>query len=174
MTSRNRLLPRPWSLLFAVAATCGEPPPREQTLEDLLALQREINTTDLSVNLGASPSQVRAGGQLLYAISVGNRQNPATRVRAVVTLPGSVSYLLGDEGCVATGHRLDCDLGSLPALSQSPWALLVGVPAGAAGQTLTCEVTVRHYYVPGPGRDEVEGPDPNLQNNTARVSQIVQ
>lgn len=160
--------------LLSLVAACGESLPREQTLDDLLALQRELNTTDLSVAIAASPSKARAGAPLLLAVSVSNRQNPAAHVRAVFTLPTGVSYAFGYEPCVATGSTLNCDLGGVPALSSQPWAVQVSVPASAAGQTLTFEIAVRHYYMPGSGSDEIEGPDPNLQNNTARVSVPVQ
>lgn len=133
-----------------------------------------IHTTDLSIHVHASPSPVKAGGQLLYAFSVRNPTNPTDRTVAVVTLPGQVTYALGDEACSAAGSIVTCELGGLPANSSRPWALLVNVPAGAAGQMLTSQVTVRHYYQAFNSTELIEGPDPNLKNNTAQVTLSVQ
>jgi hypothetical protein len=162
------------ALCLATSAACGEAQPREQTLEEGLALQAALNTTDLSVAIRAAPNPVSAGGQLLYAINVGNRTNPANRVRAVLTLPSDVSLVLGQEDCTRAGSTLRCDLGSLPGTSNSPWALLALVSAGATEQKLTSQITVRHYYTPFSAQSEVEGPDPNLANNTASVTVTVQ
>lgn len=161
-------------LCLATSTACGESLPREQTLEEGLALQASLNTTDLSVAIRATPNPVHAGGQLLYAINVGSHTNPATRVRAVLTLPSGVSVALGHEDCISDGSTLRCDLGGLPAASNNPWALLASVPVGATGQTLTSQITVRHYYTPFNAQGEIEGPDPNLANNTASVTVTVQ
>lgn len=133
-----------------------------------------IHTTDLSIHVHASPSPAKAGGQLLYAFSVRNQTNPADRTVAVITLPPTVSYTFGDDRCQAKDATVTCELGPLPATTVNPFALLVTVPAGAAGQLLGCQATVRHYYTLFDKSGEGEGPDPNLQNNTVRSMVPVQ
>ena len=133
-----------------------------------------IHTTDLSIHVHASPSPAKAGSPLLYAFSVRNPTNPTDRTVAVITLPAAVSYAVGDDRCQVSGAIVTCELGPLPATTDNPFALLVNVSAGAAGQTLGAQATVRHYYTLFDRSGEGEGPDPNLQNNTIRSMVPVQ
>ena len=85
------------------------------TLDELLALERELNTTDLSLDLVMTPDPAVAGQPLAATIFIANHgPNPASAVVVTATLPTSVTFA-GARQCTASGMNVICGLEEIEA-----------------------------------------------------------
>ena len=139
----------------------------EPTLQELLELEQELNTTDVGIAISDSPDPATAGATLTYTLTVTNiGPNPASQVRVVDTLPAGVSHVSNSAGCVeAPAGTLTCDLGEILARNSQAITIQVLIDPGlvhnAGGSTtITNSATVAN----------LAGPDPNTGNNSASES----
>ncbi|HEX6863362.1 MAG TPA: hypothetical protein VF414_11130, partial [Thermoanaerobaculia bacterium] len=136
----------------------------EPTTEDLEALRRELNTTDLALTLADAPDPAIAGTDLLYTIAVDNRGlNPAGLPRVVDALPAGVSPA-SLAGCVAAGSTVTCNLAEIEFRERAELSLRVRIAPdlvyNAGGPTtLTNTASI----------ENLAGPDPATGNNRASV-----
>jgi uncharacterized repeat protein (TIGR01451 family) len=134
----------------------------EPTLEDLLALEEELNTTDLELTVVDSPDPVAAGTQLTYTLAVDNAgPNPATSVRITDTLPAGVTYASGSTGCSEAAGVVTCVLGELLAGDDATVTITVDVAAdlvytNGAPKTIANSASV----------ENLAGPDSDTSDNT--------
>jgi uncharacterized repeat protein (TIGR01451 family) len=132
------------------------------TLQDLVILQQELNTTDLSVAVSDSPDPVAAGTELTYTLTVANGgPNPASSVQVVHTLPPDVSFVGGDTGCAAAGGAVTCTVPEMGPGTTRALTITVAVPAdlvynNGGPKTLSATATVANLVAP----------DSNPANNT--------
>jgi uncharacterized repeat protein (TIGR01451 family) len=140
----------------------------EPTLQELIELEQELNTTDLSIAKTSAPDPVEVGADLVYTLRVSNKgPNPASRVRVVDTLPSRVSYRSNTAGCVeAPVGTLTCDLGEVPFGAERQLAITVGT-AGVceAGRPRPIAETASVANVA-----QFAGPDLNSSDNLMTVT----
>jgi uncharacterized repeat protein (TIGR01451 family) len=143
----------------------------ELTLQELLDLQQQINTTDVAIVISDSPDPATAGGSLTYTLTVTNMgPNPASQVQVVDILPAGVSHVSNSGGCVeAPAGTLTCDLGEMLARSSQAITVQVLIDSSlvhnAGGPTtITNSATVTN----------LAGPDPSTGNNSAsEATQVI-
>lgn len=100
------------------------------TLDELLDLQQELNTTDLIASIADTPDPAVAGETLTYTVTTMNDgPNPANDARAVLELPAGVSYQSASPGCGPSPMGVICDLGVLPAYASATRSVTVLVDA---------------------------------------------
>jgi uncharacterized repeat protein (TIGR01451 family) len=140
------------------------------TIEELLALQEALHTTDLSITKFDSPDPVMAGEQLYYDITVTNNgPNPANDVKVTDTLPAGLVYVTSTDTCTeAPAGTVTCDLGGIAANDSKSFTMKMEVPADYIADTgpvgITNSATV----------EDVGGNDSDPSNNTATASTIVE
>jgi hypothetical protein len=89
-------------------------PELEPTRDQLVQQRRDINTTDLSLRLSATPDPVAAGEQLVLTAVVDNiGGNSVESYRIELTVPAGLSLQTSSVPCAASGGVLGCDLGFL-------------------------------------------------------------
>jgi uncharacterized repeat protein (TIGR01451 family) len=134
----------------------------EPTLQELVALEVELNTTDLAVTKTASVDPVIAGTALDYVIVVANHgPNPASEIILSENLPSGTVLVAAEAGCVeAPAGVLSCEL-----------------PELLAGETISLTVRVLVdpglvYYAGGPTTivnecavENLRGPDVDGSDN---------
>lgn len=137
----------------------------EPNLAQLLALQAELNTTDLQVTGSATPSPVPAGTTLSYAFLVRNNgPNPAVDTSFSVQLPAGATLLAGPPGCVpGLPGQLVCELGELLAGQEQALGLTVQVAADFVYNGGTALVTTARI-------SHTAGPDSNPANDELVVT----
>jgi uncharacterized repeat protein (TIGR01451 family) len=138
------------------------------TTEDLLALDDEVNTTDVAVAASDQPDPVAAGTDFSYTLTATNRgPRPATAVILTNTLPAQVSVVSVQPACHVTGGDVTCGLGQLAQGASRTVTITVHVPADLASHggpvTLTNRATV----------DNVVGPDPVPDNDSVTENTTV-
>lgn len=143
--------------------------PHDPTLEELLELQEELNTTDVEITKRDSADPAVAGEELVYTLTVTNNgPNPASNVRVVDTLPAGVSYVNDSAVCVvANASSLTCDLGELLAgqTREITITVLVHVSLMDNGSGATAITNIASV-------ENLAGPDASPSNN--RVSEDTQ
>lgn len=96
----------------------------ELPLTDLIAMQRGINTADLSLTLTGAPDPVAAGEPLTYTVEVQNHgPNPTDRYRIEIDLPVGLAPSAMPAGCALSGATVACARGYL-ATQQSQQLVL--------------------------------------------------
>ncbi len=95
------------------ASPTSTPVHRDPTVEEILLIEENANTTDAQVTMNDSPDPAVPGEALVYTLMVTNKgPNSADYVRVVVILPLELSYVSDIGGCVEDGPgTLTCDLG---------------------------------------------------------------
>ncbi|HSP54091.1 MAG TPA: hypothetical protein VLS25_00755, partial [Dehalococcoidia bacterium] len=142
----------------------------EMTLQEMLDLQQELNTTDLKISKVDSPDPVVAGGELYYDITVTNNgPNPANSVKVTDTLPTGLVFVTSTDTCVeAPAGTLTCNLGTVAANASKTFTIKTQVPANYIAATgpvgITNSATV----------ENVGGTDSDPSNNSASASTIVE
>ena len=100
------------------------------SLPEMLELEEELNTTDISINKIDSVDPVAAGTNLTYAITVNNAgPNPANDVKITDTLPAEVTHVSNDSGCSVAAGTVTCDLGTVLARTSRTVNITVNVGA---------------------------------------------
>ncbi|MBA3267050.1 MAG: DUF11 domain-containing protein [Acidimicrobiia bacterium] len=143
---------------FGEASDGAIRPEREPvpTTEDLEAMRRAINTTDLAVTQADAPDPVAAGTDLVYTVTVANAgMNPANSVEVTDTLPDDVTFRSSTGPCAEAAGVVTCHLGSIAAGGSRTFTITVGVPAGLVydrgGPTdIINRVEVRNLVGPDP------------------------
>ncbi len=133
------------------------------TTDELEALHRELNTTDVAITQIDSPDPVAAGTDLVYSLTVTNLgNNPADSVQVVDTLPADVAYKSDNAGCAVVSGVLTCHLGSIASHASKTFTITASVPAdlvyrNGGPKTITNKATV----------DNLAGPDPVTANDVS-------
>lgn len=142
----------------------AHPDTPEMTVEEMLELQEEINTTDLEISKTDSVDPVAAGDDLTYTLTVfNNGPNPADHVHVTDELPTGVSFVSSDIPCdEAPVGTLTCHIESIPANMGAVFDITVAVDAdlvynNGGPMTITNEASVSHEA----------GPDSDESNNEA-------
>ena len=122
------------------------------------AAVKVLPTADLQLEKTASPTLVKAGGEVIYTLTVKNA-GPDAAGDVVVSdqLPAGETLLASAAGCTQTGQKVSCPLsGELANGATQAVQLTVGMEVVLANHTVvnTAEVTSATF-------------DPNLANNTA-------
>ncbi len=138
---------------------------QEPTLQDLLRLREELNTTDVALTKTDSPDPVAAGTNLTYTLlATNNGPNPSSNTQVVDTLPSGVSFVSGP--CTQTPiGTLTCSVGELADKQQFSVGVTVKVDADLvynAGAPTNITNFARGV--------NLAGPDPLGDNNTMSVS----
>jgi uncharacterized repeat protein (TIGR01451 family) len=140
----------------------------ESTLEDLLALQEALNTTDLSLAISDTPDPVAAGADLVYTLDVTNHgPNPGNGVHVVDTLPAGVTFVSASGATCSEAPlgTLTCDLERFANYESRQLQITVRVAADLVYQaggplSISNSATVSHDA----------GQDTDLANNSASTS----
>jgi uncharacterized repeat protein (TIGR01451 family) len=148
----------------AADGTTNDPEPEDNpTDEELLAMDEQLNTTDVGVTITELPDPVAAGSDITYHLVVTNHgPNPAVSVQLVDVLPAQVSLISVDPVCRAAGRTISCGLGELVAHATRTIAITVHVPADLAHNAGGPVALVNHATI-----DNLTGPDPNQSNDSA-------
>lgn len=146
------------------------PPPLDQepTIEKLIELERELNTTDLAIDKVSKLDEGRS--DLVYVLTVTNKgPNPAGRVQVIDELPLGVSHKSNNAGCMinsASLNILTCNLGALLPNEQRQIEIGVGIAKRDDGSTprfITNTATVKNVA-------EFAGPDLEPSDNSASAT----
>jgi uncharacterized repeat protein (TIGR01451 family) len=153
---------------FSDSADAPVNPPhteRDLTFDDAVALERQLNTTDLGVALSAAPDPVVAGSQLVYSITVTNSgPNPSAQVQVSLVLPSPVTYVSDTGGCLQPPvGTLTCALGEVLAGASRQFTATVRV----AADLLNATGGSQGISASGPLAN-LAGSDPNPGNDAAR------
>ena len=128
---------------------------------DTVVNSNPVESADLVVTMSDNPDPVTIGNRLRYTITV-NNSGPDTATNVIVTdsLPTSVTYLGGTEGCAAAaGNSVECNLGTIATGTSA--SVDIDVQPNALG-TITNTVVA------------ISGNDPDTSNNTASINTTVQ
>jgi uncharacterized repeat protein (TIGR01451 family) len=138
------------------------------TLHEMVQLEAELNTTDVSVVKTDSVDPVAAGTNLTYTITVNNAgPNPANDVKVTDALPAEVTHVSNDSGCTVTAGTVNCDLGTVLARASKTINVTVNVGASVVydnggPKTITNSASV-----------SFAGTDTNGVNNTESEDTLV-
>ncbi len=139
--------------------------------QELIELEEQYNTTDISVHKSDSPDPVEVGDPLSYTITVNNHgPNPASRVLLSDTLPANVTVLSLSPNCSEAGGALSCELGELLRGEQDSVQVQVDtseVCEDGLPPVLSNTASVENL-------PKYPGPDLNLANNEITENTIVQ
>ena len=96
-----------------------------------------VGDTDLSLTKSDSPDPVVEDGTLTYTIKVQNLgANDASNVTVTDDLPSQVDFVSASGGCKGTGHKVNCDLGTISASTTRTVTIVVKAKkAGAISNT---------------------------------------
>lgn len=138
----------------------------ELPLTDLIAMQRGINTADLSLTLTDTPDPVAAGETLTYTIEIGNHgPNPTARYRVELDLPAGIAPGALPAGCALSGSTVGCARGYLATQQSQQLVLPVRVNPALVfnnGGPLSISATARVI--------NQAGDDPGGGNNAATTT----
>ncbi|MFN8543567.1 MAG: DUF11 domain-containing protein [Candidatus Binatia bacterium] len=133
--------------------------PADVVVLDDIVWAQPFERADLRVAVTATPDPVEVGAELTHRIDVTNDgPGTATSIAIVDSLPAGATFVAGTDGCTASGSAVGCTVGTL-----------------AAGATTAVSIVVTPHRG-GPFEAAVEltsDNDPDLSNNTARVSVTV-
>lgn len=148
----------------------------ERTLAEILAVDEEINTTDLEISKTDLPDPVNAGAPLTYRLTVENHgPQPARGIRVVDVLPAEASYVSDTGDCVeAPPGTLTCPMATLLVGQSRFFEVTVVVEADAvadlpAPATVENSATVENkvaYGVDGNLGEIGADPDPTNDSDT--------
>ncbi len=143
---------------------------REPNIQELLALKKELNTTDLEITSIDMVDPVEIGDTLTYRLTVfNNGPNPADQVRVTNTLSTGVTYQSNSAGCVETiEDKLSCDLGVIPALESKTITIAVAVDSILLSSTTALNTITNNAIV-----ENLVGPDRSPDNNESLESTTV-
>ncbi len=123
-----------------------------------------LNTSasaNLKAALAATPSPALLGSKLIYNLTAfNNGAQSATNVRAILTLPSSVSFSSAATGCTLKGQVVTCQSSLLPSGNSVAWSIVVTprvIGTIVASEVLTSDV-----------------PDPNNGDNLVSLPVSVQ
>ncbi|MEZ4569576.1 MAG: hypothetical protein R2849_04465 [Thermomicrobiales bacterium] len=149
------------------AGVVEEPDFEEPTIDELLELEEQLHTSDLTLDLSAATDPAVAGTELDFTMTVENLgPNPADLPEVDLTLPDGLTFQDSDADCNDGSGEVICALDPIPVNDSTGFTVTVLVGADlvfdAGGTaTVTTSATIE---------DTVEAAvDPDGGNNEASV-----
>ena len=142
------------------------------TTKDMMAMETNLNTIDLAIEIKNDQLTVVSGQQVIYKISIASSgPNPASEIRVIVELPDGISYDSDTAACDAQANgRLLCDLGHLFGRGRRDF-LVAGVvdadlPANSDLTMIASVENIRGSFFTPYSAGQTAWPDPDPENNS--------